>query len=104
GPTTVDQVVYKPNSQSTDEYIAIVNPDEYKKWLEGESYSLSGTFDIFHSGQGAQGLLGKASKQELAAAFDVSNETEALEILLNKGALQSGDKLKQFGDGNASRG
>lgn len=61
-------------------------------------------FDIFHSGQGAQGLMGKASKQELAAAFDCSNATDALEILLTKGQLQSGDKFKEFGSGNDGRG
>ncbi|KAG9050292.1 hypothetical protein FS837_006402 [Tulasnella sp. UAMH 9824] len=126
---SVSKVIYKPDSQSTDEYMAYVDPEQYKKWLEGETSEiylthinrlvvvmLTGSvrsiplvdvvdsFDIFHSGQGAQGYLGKASKQEIAAAFDEKNETEALQILLQKGALQKAETIKQHGDTNQSRG
>ncbi|KAG8933767.1 hypothetical protein FRC00_012843 [Tulasnella sp. 408] len=103
----VSKVVYKPDSQSTDEYIAIVNPDEYKKWLEDKSVPLVevvDSFDIFHSGQGAQGHLGKISKQTLETVFNTKNDDEAMQTLLKNGSLQSGDKFKQQGDTNQSRG
>ncbi|KAG8981726.1 hypothetical protein FRB90_007054 [Tulasnella sp. 427] len=102
------KVVYKPDSQSTDEYMAIVNGEEYQKWLE---VSLSiplalvvDSYDIFHSGQGAQGILGKASKQEIETVFGVKKDVDALEILLSKGTLQTGERLKHFGTTNDSRG
>ncbi|KAJ2927878.1 hypothetical protein H1R20_g9206, partial [Candolleomyces eurysporus] len=33
---TLTKVIYKPDSQSTEEYTVIVNPAEYKKWKAGE--------------------------------------------------------------------
>jgi hypothetical protein len=33
---TFHKVVYKPDSQSTDEFMVIVNAEEYKKWIKGD--------------------------------------------------------------------
>lgn len=35
GNNGLSEVVYKPDSQSTDEFIVIVNPDSYQSWRSG---------------------------------------------------------------------
>ncbi|CAD6892552.1 unnamed protein product [Tilletia controversa] len=77
----VSKVVYQPDTQSTDSYIVIVNADEFKKWHDG-------AFDVFHSNQGAQGHLNRASKQQLDSVFGSSNETDCVTQILEKGSLQ----------------
>lgn len=93
----VTKVVYKPDSQSTDEFIAIVNPVEYKKWKEGDTTvplaDVVDSFQIFHTGQGTQGILGKVSKQQLDTVFNTTNEDEAMKILLQKGREQSSEGI-----------
>jgi len=104
------KVVYKPNSQSTDEYIVIVNKAEYEKWKAGDtSISLAlivDSFSIFHTGQGSQGVLGRISKQMLDTVFGTQHEDEAVKIVLEKGALQPGDAIDalSFRSKNDSRG
>ncbi|KAG8897365.1 hypothetical protein FRB99_008205 [Tulasnella sp. 403] len=105
----VHKVVYKPDSQSTDEYIAIVNPEEYKKWKEGDTSIAIAlvveSYDIYHSGQGAQGKLGKVSKQQLHNVFGTEKDDEAMSTLLQRGVLQASDKIgKSLGDTNIARG
>ncbi|KAK0569182.1 hypothetical protein OC861_001218 [Tilletia horrida] len=102
---TVAKVVYKPDTQSTDSYIVIVNPEEYKKWKDG-------AFEIFHSTQGAQGHLNRTSKQELDAIFGSTKEDDCVTHVLQKGTLQitsAGDKYTtsndaQQGHNQVSRG
>jgi len=102
GGKALTKVVYKPDTQSTDEYIAIVNPDEYKKWKEGDTtiplVEVVDSFTIFHSGQGNQGILGKASKQQLETVFGSSHEVDSMKFLLEKGVAQAGEGIsdKQF--------
>ncbi|KAG9015032.1 hypothetical protein FRB94_007104 [Tulasnella sp. JGI-2019a] len=94
----VSKVIYKPDSQSTDEYMVVVDSAEYKKWKDG-------AFDIFHSGQGAQGQMGKVSKQMLDTVFGTSKDDEAVKILLERGTYQEGASLsKNTGDTNMGRG
>ncbi|KIL00523.1 hypothetical protein PAXRUDRAFT_821616 [Paxillus rubicundulus Ve08.2h10] len=94
-PKNVTKVLYKPDTQSTDEFLAIVNPVEYKKWKAGDTtISLTevvDSFEIFHSGQGAQGYLGRPSKQQLENIFGTSKDIDAMKILLEKGKEQQGD-------------
>ncbi|EGO02013.1 hypothetical protein SERLA73DRAFT_132746 [Serpula lacrymans var. lacrymans S7.3] len=91
----VAKVVYKPDSQSTDEFIAVVNPEEFKKWKDGDSSiplaSVVDSFEIFHSGQGSQGLLGRPSKQQLETVFGTSKDVDVMTIVLQKGREQAGE-------------
>ncbi|CAD6954287.1 unnamed protein product [Tilletia controversa] len=88
----VSKVVYQPDTQSTDSYIVIVNADEFKKWHDGDKtiplIEVVDAFDVFHSNQGAQGHLNRASKQQLDSVFGSSNETDCVTQILEKGSLQ----------------
>jgi hypothetical protein len=33
---TTTKIVYKPDSQSTEEYIGIINPEEVRCWIQRE--------------------------------------------------------------------
>jgi len=106
---SVHKVIYKPNTQSTEEYIVIVDPTEYNKWKEGDtSIGLAlvvDSFDIFHSTQGNQGKLGRASKQQLETIFGDVDETEMLKVILEKGSLQASGGISSGGASlNDSRG
>ncbi|CAD6957004.1 unnamed protein product [Tilletia laevis] len=82
----VSKVVYQPDTQSTDSYIVIVNADEFKKTIP--LIEVVDAFDVFHSNQGAQGHLNRASKQQLDSVFGSSNETDCVTQILEKGSLQ----------------
>jgi len=108
-PKTVTKVVYKRDAHSTDEFIIIVNPEEYKKWKSGDKSvplaDVVDSFDIFHSTQGSQGYLGRASNQQLENTFGTSKDVDVVEILLEKGKEQSGEGFHSGGfSTNASRG
>ncbi|KAH7916256.1 DUF1960-domain-containing protein [Hygrophoropsis aurantiaca] len=105
----ITKVVYKPNSQSTDEFIAIVDPVEYKKWKAGGwSIPLSSvvdSFEVFHSGQGSQGILGKPSKQQLENIFETSKDVDVVKIILERGSSQAGEGIHGGGSNyNPTRG
>ncbi|KAJ8597376.1 DUF1960-domain-containing protein [Rhizopogon salebrosus TDB-379] len=93
----VTKVVYKPDTQSTDEYTVIVNPVEYKKWKDGGKHrtiplaDVVDSFKVFHSNQGAQGILGTPSKQQLETVFNTSKDTDVVTAILEKGKEQSGN-------------
>ncbi|KAF8915277.1 DUF1960-domain-containing protein [Mucidula mucida] len=106
---TISKVIYKPDSQSTDEYVVLVDTEEFKKWKAGgESIALAlvvDSFDVLHSGQGPQGILGKPSKQQLDTIFGTSKEDEVVTKILQDGRLQSTEGVKSsFGTTNAARG
>jgi len=107
---SVTKVVYKPDSQSTDEFIAIVNPVEYRKWKNGDTTvplsEVVDSFEIFHSGQGSQGILGKVSKQQLDTVFGTHDDLDAMKILLENGKDQAGDGITDGGSNstNIARG
>ncbi|PFH51312.1 hypothetical protein AMATHDRAFT_47199 [Amanita thiersii Skay4041] len=106
----LSKVVYKPDSQSTDEFIVIVNPLEYKKWKKGDTTipltEVVDSFSVFHSGQGSQGLLGQPSKQQLDTVFGTSKDIDVVSIVLEKGREQASEGIRSsdFGTTNASRG
>ncbi|PVG00471.1 hypothetical protein CPB86DRAFT_782545 [Serendipita vermifera] len=89
---SVTKLIYKPDSQSTDEYILFVDATEYQK-------RVNGAYDVFFSTQGSQGKLGKASKQQLENVFGSKREDDIAEFMLEKGVLQRGDRI---GEGGAS--
>ncbi|KAI0700588.1 DUF1960-domain-containing protein [Cytidiella melzeri] len=107
---TLTKVVYKPSTQSTEEYTVIVNHEEYQKYKEG-GYSIPlvevvDSFDVFFSNQGAQGILGKASNQQLENEFGSHKDIDVVEQILKKGVLQSGEGIRSGNSGtlNASLG
>ncbi|KAL8286655.1 hypothetical protein RQP46_004183 [Phenoliferia psychrophenolica] len=69
-------MVYKPDSQSTDEFIVIIaDPAAAEKWIGG----------------GTQGILSRPSKQELENVFPQTNVNDVIQVILQKGKLQSSD-------------
>jgi len=102
------KIIYKPDTQSTDEYTIIVNPEEYKKWKAGDTTiplaDVVDSFKIFHSAQGAQGLLGAPSKQQLDTVFGTHKDTEVVEFMLKNGKDQAADAITSTGTLNVSRG
>lgn len=55
---------------------------------------------MFHTGQGSQGLLERASKQELDTVFGSANHNDIIPLMLEKGRLISGDALPKFNSKN----
>jgi len=89
------KVIYKPDTQSTDEYMVIVDPDEFKKWKNGDTTiplaQVVDSFSIFHSVQGSQGILGKPSKQQLDTVFGTSKDVDVIAHILTNGREQASD-------------
>ncbi|KAJ7129375.1 hypothetical protein C8R44DRAFT_76517 [Mycena epipterygia] len=135
------KVIYKPNSQSTEEFTVIVDSEAYQKWKQApksvpkdddssvvtrDQISLSDVVDsynVFVSTQGAQGVLGEASRQQLATVFEAELEAGlddfakdkwkrdaalliVLPIILDKGREQvtGGVASSAFTGSNPSRG
>ncbi|GAA94699.1 hypothetical protein E5Q_01352 [Mixia osmundae IAM 14324] len=102
-----NKVVYKPDSQSTDEFMVIIeDAAALKKWKAGETSipltEIVDSFDVLHSGQGSQGILGRPSNQELDSVFGTHNQDEVVEMILKKGALQGGDAPEKTASKNDS--
>ncbi|KAJ7752782.1 ribosome maturation protein [Mycena maculata] len=106
------KVIYKPDSQSTEEYTVVVDTEEYKKWKQSDERGtiplaqVLDSFDVFYSGQGAQGLLGKASNQQLDTVFETHKDVDVCKIILEKGREQGTDGVASstFTGSNVSRG
>ncbi|KAJ7228327.1 DUF1960-domain-containing protein [Mycena pura] len=120
-PRKTNKVIYKPDPQSTDEYtVFVADVEKYKEWKEG-------AFDVFWSSQGAQGVLGKPSQQQLDTIFGNHDEddddgkhdddkvvgkhrkrsdVDVVTEILKKGRMQGTDAVAShtFTGGNASRG
>ncbi|KAG2115934.1 DUF1960-domain-containing protein [Suillus discolor] len=96
-PKSLTKVVYKPDTQSTDEFITFVNPAEYKKWKAGDRTiplaEVVDAFKIFYSNQGAQGILGAPSKQQLDTIFGTTKDVDVLMHILEKGKDQAGNGI-----------
>ena len=108
---TLSKVIYKPDSQSTEEYTVIVNPEEFTKWKAGDTtiplVNVVDSFTVFHSIQGSQGKLGTASKQQLDTVFGTHKEDEVVRYVLEHGKEQGGEGIRpnnQFGSTNVTRG
>ncbi|KAF9077019.1 ribosome maturation protein [Rhodocollybia butyracea] len=112
-PHELTKVIYKrkdaPLSEKAEEYIVFVNHEEYKKWSEGGTTiplaDVVDSFQVYHSTQGNQGILGKPSKQQLENEFGSSKDVDVVEIILKKGKDQPGEGIttQTFGT-NATRG
>ncbi|KAF0021343.1 hypothetical protein F2P81_026404 [Scophthalmus maximus] len=107
---SLSKVIYKPDSQSTDEYVVVVDTEEYKKWLAGDTTiplaEVVDSFEVLHSGQGPQGILGKPSNQQLDTIFGTSKDIDVVTKILKEGRHQvtEGVKNSTFGTTNATRG
>jgi ribosome maturation protein Sdo1 len=92
---SLTKVVYKPDTQSTDEFIVIVNPAEFKKWKAGDRTiplaEVVDSFKVFYSNQGAQGILGTPSKQQLDTIFGTTKDVDVMTQILEKGKDQAGN-------------
>lgn len=58
--------------------------------------------DVFFSNQGAQGILGKPSKQQLANVFGTTNEMEVIQQILEKGKSQQGEGIRSSNMGGTN--
>ncbi|GAA5953223.1 hypothetical protein JCM8115_000466 [Rhodotorula mucilaginosa] len=90
------KAVYKPDSMSTDEYIVIVGDvAAAEKWKGGDRsiplVNVVDSFDVFHTGQGSQGLLARPSKQDLDTIFGTTNEDAIVEQILTKGTIKTSE-------------
>ncbi|THH05617.1 hypothetical protein EW145_g4664 [Phellinidium pouzarii] len=98
---SLTKVIYKPDSQSTEEFLMYVNPAEYMKWINRDAtISLTevvDSFDVFVSTQGKQGHLGKASDSQLVNTFGSKKDVDVAEILLRSGTAQSANGLNDDG-------
>eukprot|EP00388_Colpodella_angusta_P025189 GDKK01001773.1.p1 GENE.GDKK01001773.1~~GDKK01001773.1.p1 ORF type:complete len:126 (+),score=29.51 GDKK01001773.1:77-454(+) len=94
---SLTKVSYKPSTQSTEEFIMIVNAPEFKKWKDGDTSipltEVVDSFKVFHSVTGHQGHLGEASKQQLETTFGSSKDFDVAEKLLKDGTAQNADRL-----------
>ncbi|GAA5902631.1 hypothetical protein JCM5296_000727 [Sporobolomyces johnsonii] len=93
---------------STDEFIVIIaDRQAAEKWVAGDRsvplIEIVDSFDVFHTGQGAQGLLSRPSKQQLETVFETTNEDAIVEIVLSKGRLESSDGPLKLGNKNDQR-
>ncbi|PIL37356.1 hypothetical protein GSI_01049 [Ganoderma sinense ZZ0214-1] len=95
------KIVYKPSPEVNEEFIIIVNPAEFKRWKEGEVVD---SFEIFWSNQGAQGLLGRPSKQQLENVFGSSKDVDVVTQILNKGREESGKAIRTQNGTNVTKG
>ncbi|TIB81127.1 DUF1960-domain-containing protein [Wallemia mellicola] len=86
------QVFYKPSPVEHETFSVIVNPDEYKRWSEGDKtiplVEVVDSFDIFYTEQGSQGKIGRASKQQLENVFGTSTDDVVVAKILEAGADQ----------------
>lgn len=106
---SLTKVVYKPDNNSTEVFLIIVNPVEYKKWKEGDTtiplVEVVDSFEVLHSSQGAQGLLGRPSKQELDNTFGTHVDTEVVTYILRNGKEEAGEGLSgKWGSKNDTHG
>ncbi|KAI6047538.1 ribosome maturation protein [Pisolithus marmoratus] len=86
---SVTKVVYKPDTHSTDEFVAMVNTTEFKKWKDGDTgiplAEVVDSFEVFHS---SQGLLLRPSRQQLENVFGTSKDVDVLTRILQNGKEQ----------------
>ena len=61
-------------------------------------------FTVFHSGQGAQGVLRQPSHQQLDTIFGTHNDIEVVTFILKNGKDQHGGAIASSGTLNMARG
>ncbi|GAA6011901.1 hypothetical protein JCM8202_004192 [Rhodotorula sphaerocarpa] len=102
------KAVYKPDSMSTDEYIVIVGDvAAAEKWRGGDHsiplVDVVDSFDVFHTGQGSQGIMQRASKQDLDTVFGTTKDDEIVEQILTKGQIKASEGPDRFATKNDQR-
>ncbi|KAA1466640.1 DUF1960-domain-containing protein [Dentipellis sp. KUC8613] len=94
---TVTKVVFKPSTTSSVSYIVIVNAPEFKRWKEGgvtiPLVEVVDSFDVYRSEQGNQGLLGRASKQDLDNDFGTHKDDDVVAQILQNGKEESSEGI-----------
>ncbi|KAJ1021007.1 hypothetical protein NDA13_005635 [Ustilago tritici] len=104
---TFHKVVFKPDSQSTDEFMVIVNGEEFKKWIAGDKTiplaEVVDSFDVFHTGTGAQGIMGRPSKQLLDTVFDTHKDVDVVTHILERGQLQTASHKEAYSTTNDAK-
>ncbi|PWN50150.1 DUF1960-domain-containing protein [Violaceomyces palustris] len=77
--------------------MVIVNAAEYQRWIKGEKTiplaDVVDSFEVFHTGQGAQGIMGRPSKQQLDTIFGTHTDTDVVLQILEKGQFQASSEL-----------
>lgn len=61
-------------------------------------------FTVFHSGQGAQGVLRQPSQQQLDTVFGTHKDVDVITFILKNGKEQAGGTIAASGTFNISRG
>ncbi|KIM46427.1 hypothetical protein M413DRAFT_8284 [Hebeloma cylindrosporum] len=106
--TKLTKVLYKPDHTQPHEYSIIINPEEYKKWMEGDTTiplaDVVDSFQVFVSEHGTQGILRQPSKQQLDTDFGTHKDTEIVEFMLKNGKEQAGEAISGSTSLNVSRG
>ncbi|EIM87967.1 DUF1960-domain-containing protein, partial [Stereum hirsutum FP-91666 SS1] len=91
------KVIYKPDPNAGETFTVIVNPAEFKKWKEGGDtiplVEVVDSFEILSSSHGAQGILGKPSKQDLDNVFGTHVDTEVITQILQKGKEEASEAI-----------
>ncbi|KAI0832650.1 DUF1960-domain-containing protein [Trametes gibbosa] len=105
-PRELTKVVYRASTESTEDYFVIVNPGEYKKWKEGDTTipltEVVDSFQVFWSNQGAQGLLGTPSNQQLDNVFGSHKDVDVITQILQKGKEESGKGIRTGDSGTTN--
>ncbi|TFY52582.1 hypothetical protein EVJ58_g9933 [Rhodofomes roseus] len=88
------KVVFQPERESSNEYVIVVNPEEYHKWKEGDTtiplVDVVDSFQVLWSNQGNQGILSTPSRQQLENDFGTHVDTDVVKQILEKGKEQTG--------------
>lgn len=61
------------------------------------------SFDVFHTGQGSQGIMQRASKQDLDTVFGTTKDDEIVEQILTKGQIKASEGPDRFATKNDQR-
>ncbi|KAG8810306.1 hypothetical protein FRC18_004124 [Serendipita sp. 400] len=93
----VTKLIYKPDTQSTEEYIMFVNHEEFEKYSGGDKsipiVEVVDSYDVFVSSQGNQGVLGKASNQQLENVFNTTKSDQIVDFMLKNGVMQRSERI-----------
>jgi hypothetical protein len=68
----------------------------WRRWRRAP-LDLSPAFKVFSSSQGAQGILGLASKQQLDTVFGTHNDIDVVTKILKEGREQGADGIRKGG-------
>ncbi|POY71997.1 hypothetical protein BMF94_5006 [Rhodotorula taiwanensis] len=74
---------------SSDEYMVLIGNAEECRRSSIPLVRIVDSFDVFHTGQGATGIMQRTSKQTLDTVFGTTNEDEIVEQILTKGQIKS---------------